>query len=173
METVQAVQRYALGTILTLRMPGHSRTNGAEYYAPAIVLSQHPVTQTGGGEIEVIIFDSTSGTSYQHAYAVRELGTHEEIVEVPVAGSDPPVTTPVPQRVYYEVRSNVGEVLFDPAITASVTERIEILEGMLALMRQSQLAVEVGNRLEALEARAAALEAAVTAPPVPKAKSER
>ena len=136
METIQAVQRYALGTILTLRMPGHSRTNGAEYYAPAIVLSQHPVTPTGGGgEIEVIIFDSTSGTSYQHAYAIRD-----------------------------NDRSNVGEILFDPALQERLTNDWGMVAGILPNVQADVID---------LRSRIAALEAAVTAPAIPKAKSER
>src|SRR5437762_12146830 len=63
-------QRLAVGTILTLKMRGHSRTSGQDYYAPAIVLAQH----TPNGEIEVLVWDSSAGAHFNHSYPIREVG---------------------------------------------------------------------------------------------------
>lgn len=87
---------YPVGSIVTLRMRGHSRTDGIDYYSPAIVLRQH---ETNHNEtIEALVFDSSAGTHFAGAYPIRELGTRGYGGE----------------REMYEVASNVGEVLFSP-----------------------------------------------------------
>src|SRR5580658_3630749 len=65
-------RRFEPGTILTLRMRGHSRSpvSGQDYFAPAVVLDQF----LPGGEISVLIWDSSAGTHYNASYAIRELG---------------------------------------------------------------------------------------------------
>src|SRR5580704_7417406 len=85
---------YEPGTILTVRMRGHSRSPvpGYEYFAPAVVLEQF----MPNGEISVLIWDSSAGTHYNPSYPVRELD---------VRGSGP-------ERELYELQSNVGQVLF-------------------------------------------------------------
>ena len=85
--------QFEIGTILTLRMRGHSRTNGEDYYAPAVVLKQHQPN----GEIEVMIWDSTAGTHYNAAYPIRDISSRGEGVE----------------RELHE-ESNIGQVLFSP-----------------------------------------------------------
>jgi len=103
-----------LGTIATIRMRGHSRTNGEEYFAPAIVLNQHwKEDGTGGETIEVLIWDSTAGTHYNAAYPVRELSSRGEGGE----------------RELYEVRSNIGAILFSPQTLSTALGDIEELRG--------------------------------------------
>ena len=94
-------RRFEPGTILTLRMRGHSRSPvaGQDYFAPAVVLDQF----MPGGELSVLIWDSSAGTHYNASYAVRELSSRGE-------GN---------QREMYELTSNVGEVLFSPEAFAS------------------------------------------------------
>src|SRR5579864_1886035 len=86
--------RLETGSIVTLRIRGHTRTQGLEYYAPAVVLNQF----IPNGEIEVLIWDSTAGTHYNPSYAIRDLSTRGDGVE----------------REVYEVQSNIGQVLFSP-----------------------------------------------------------
>ena len=71
-------QQLPQGSIVTLRMRGHSRTNGQEYYAPAVVLAQYANIT---GDIEVLIWDSTAGTHYNAAYPVRDLSTRGDGAE--------------------------------------------------------------------------------------------
>ena len=92
-----------IGTILTLRMRGHSRTNGEDYYAPAVVLKQH----RPNGEIEVMIWDSTAGTHYNAAYPIRDISSRGE-----GAG-----------RELYE-ESNIGQVLFSPVRFAEAMDLV-------------------------------------------------
>ena len=91
---MQAPLRLEVGSIVTLRMRGHSRTNGQEYFAPAVVLNQH----MPHGEIEVLIWDPTAGTHYNPSYAIRDVSSRGE-------GTD---------HELYEVQSNIGQVLFSP-----------------------------------------------------------
>lgn len=114
--------RYPVGSIVTLRMPGHTRTAGQEYYAPAVVLNQFDPD----GQIEVLIWDSTAGTHYNPSFPIRELSVRGE-------GSE---------REMYESRSNVGEVLFDP-------EQMVHLSEMSALHSHSLRSIE--KRIENLE----------------------
>jgi hypothetical protein len=118
------------GTILTLRMRGHTRSpNQSEYFAPAVVLEQF----MPGGEISVLIWDSSAGTHYNASYPVRDLGVRGE------GGS----------RDTYELRSNVGDVLFSPAAFASMTDGVDTLT--LAYSRMRGAAGDLEHRIAALE----------------------
>ena len=107
--------RYPTGSIVTIRMRGHSRTDGQEYFAPSVVLAQH---WPSGETIEVLVWDATAGTHYNAAYQVRELSTRGEGGE----------------RETYEVRSNVGQVLFDPDAFAASLGDIEDLRGRILML---------------------------------------
>jgi len=96
-----------IGTILTIRMQGHTRTNGVEYFAPAIVLYQY---DDMFGSIEAIVFDASAGTHYQHAYHIRDVSTR---------GID---------NELYELRSNIGDILFAPDDFARLADRVSRLE---------------------------------------------
>src|SRR5580698_2356985 len=102
-------RRFEPGTILTLRMRGHSRSPvaGQDYFAPAVVLDQF----MPGGEISVLIWDSSAGTHYNGSYAIRELGVRGQ-------GSE---------REMYELQSNVGEVLFSPEAFAAAVASTGLL----------------------------------------------
>ena len=111
-------KRYETGTILTLRQRGHSRTNGEEYFAPAIVLNQYADEL---GMIETIIFDPTAGTHYSSGYPTRDLGVRGD-------GNE---------REQYELRSNVGEVLFSPELFVNMLQEVAWLKReLLALKAQ-------------------------------------
>jgi hypothetical protein len=111
------------GTILTLRMRGHTRSpNQSEYFAPAVVLEQF----MPGGEISVLIWDSSAGTHYNGSYPVRDLGVRGE------GGS----------RETYELRSNVGDVLFSPAAFANMTDGVDTLALAYSRMRERISALE-------------------------------
>lgn len=131
--------RLALGTILTLRMRGHSRTNGQEYFAPAIVLQQFQP----GGEIAAIIMDDTSGVSINPCYAIRDLTT------VGDGG----------QRRLVELQSNIGEILFDPNQQRDLFFSVSELQGIYS--RQI-------DTIRALESRVKMLEELLTSDPKKK-----
>ena len=97
------------GCIVTLRMRGHTRTNGQEYFAPAVVLNQY---DDQFGSIEALVWDYTAGTHYQSSYAIRELSSRGHGVEQEV----------------YESRSNIGAVLFSPDEFARIGQSVEMLE---------------------------------------------
>jgi len=108
-------QQLEVGSIVTLRMRGHTRTQGLEYFAPAVVLNQH----SPNGEIEVLIWDSTAGTHYNPAYPIRDLSSRGE----------------GPERELYVVQSNIGKVLFSPdafalmnVVTENIMDRLAALE---------------------------------------------
>lgn len=105
-----------VGTILTLRMRGHSRTGGADYFAPAVVLEQFQPR----GEITCLIWDSTSGNAFQHAYPIREVTSMDRLVDDGNGGH-------VQKRIEYEAQSNIGQVLFSPRQFAFVIEDIQSL----------------------------------------------
>ena len=114
-------RRFEPGTILTLRMRGHSRSPvaGQDYFAPAVVLDQF----MPGGEISVLIWDSSAGTHYNGAYAIRELGVRGQGAE----------------REMYELQSNVGEVLFSPeAFAAAVASTGQLHEAVYVINEQSK-----------------------------------
>jgi hypothetical protein len=117
-------QRLELGSIVTIRMRGHSRSpGGLEYFAPAVVLDQY---NDDYGSIDALVWDSSAGNSYAHGYHVRELGVRGE-------GST---------RETYELQSNIGEVLFSPhefslALLAigSLQNRVNTLESAMRAQR--------------------------------------
>jgi hypothetical protein len=109
-------RRFEPGTILTLRMRGHSRSpvSGQEYFAPAVVLEQF----MPGGEISVLIWDSSAGTHYNASYAIRELG---------VRGSGN-------EREMYVLTDNIGDVLFSPEAFASLCRSQDSLREAVYVM---------------------------------------
>lgn len=121
------------GTILTLRMRGHSRSPvpGSEYFAPAVVLEQF----MPNGEISVLIWDSSAGTHYNASYAIRDLSTRG-------SGNE---------RETYEVQSNIGQVLFSPREFGRMGEELEHIVGAIQSVRRAQ--AEVNNSLPAMELR--------------------
>ena len=150
--TFEPPRRFEPGTILTLRMRGHSRSPvaGQDYFAPAVVLDQF----RPGGEISVLIWDSSAGTHYNASYAIRELGVRGE-------GN---------QREMYELQSNVGEVLFSPEAFASAVASVGQLHEAVCVMnergkRNHDDVVLVSNELGRVgrdhDARLAAIEAFV------------
>ncbi len=109
-----------IGSIVTLRMRGHSRTGGLEYFAPAVVLNQH----SPNGEIEALVWDSTAGTHYNPNYPIRELSNRERMDEHG------------PYTEIYELSSNIGAVLFSPDAFSRMAGDIELLQvGVMALQR--------------------------------------
>ena len=105
--------RLEVGSIVTLRMRGHSRTNGQEYYAPAVVLNQYPDDL---GTIEALVWDSSAGTHYNGSYPTRELG---------IRGDGP-------DRETFELQSNIGQVLFSPDQFALVILQVDELQARVA-----------------------------------------
>jgi hypothetical protein len=94
-DSLKPYMRLSPGSLVTIRMRGHSRTQGQEYFAPAFVLNQyHP-----NGEIDAVVFDTTSSVSFANAYPIRDLT---------VSGDGP-------SRRMTELQSNIGEVLFEPS----------------------------------------------------------
>jgi len=102
---------YPTGSIILIRRRGHSRTAGQEYFAPAIVLQQFEPD----GQVEVLIFDASSGVCFDSSYNVREVSSRGE-------GQT---------REMYVSQENVQSVLFDP------------IEFNLALSRQRHLSNEI------------------------------
>jgi hypothetical protein len=131
-------RRFEPGTILTLRMRGHSRSpvSGQDYFAPAVVLDQF----LPGGEISVLIWDSSAGTHYNASYAIRELG---------VRGSGN-------EREMYVLTDNIGEVLFSPEAFASLCRSQDSLREAVYVM--TERANRNHDDLVLAAARVAALE---------------
>jgi hypothetical protein len=98
-QTLPPPMRLPIGSIVTLRMRGHSRTAGANQY-------DNPT-----GDIEVIVWDATAGTHYNPSFAIRELTT------VTVNG----------ENVTRESQSNIGQVLFEPGAHAFLFDEISVL----------------------------------------------
>lgn len=117
----------AVGTILTIRMQGHSRTNGQEYFAPAIVLDQFDDQQ---GSIEALVFDATAGTHYQHSYPIRDLSTRGD-------GNE---------REVYELRSNIGNILFRPDEFLRVSHLLSDLVDRVARLEHQLPKVETNKK---------------------------
>lgn len=147
-----------IGTILTLRMRGHSRTNGEDYYAPAVVLKQH----RPNGEIEVMIWDSTAGTHYNAAYPIRDISSRGE-----GAG-----------RELYE-ESNIGQVLFSPVRFAEAMDLVldmqqEILNLQIDVAGLKRWRAEIESRTtgssNSEQSAGATLHDAPGAPKAPTAK---
>jgi hypothetical protein len=134
-----------VGSIVLLRMRGHARSAGLDYFAPAVVLEQHPVRDTNeGGELEVLIWDSSAGTHYNPCYPVRELETRGEGGE----------------RWLVEKQSNIDRVLFDPDNIERMQHvlhnlQVEVVEINHKLLEISSLVANLAGtfdqRLKALE----------------------
>ena len=114
---------YPVGTIATLRMRGHTRTNGEEYFAPAVILGQHEPN----GEVEVLIWDPTAGTHYNSCYQIRDLearmNEHGE-------------------REMYVSQENIGEILFNPQEFAKMLIQVDNLEAGFDLLSRRMDALE-------------------------------
>lgn len=121
--------RLETGCIVLLRMRGHTQTEGREYFAPAVVLNQHQPH----GEIEVLIWDSTAGTHYNPAYAIRDLSSRGE--------GD--------RRELYEVQSNIGGVLFSPNDFMNIRMDLDIIRPALSGLTERVFALI--ERLQELE----------------------
>jgi hypothetical protein len=115
--TLRPPQRLEIGSIVTLRMRGHSRTEGKEYFAPAIVLDQHQPN----GEIEALVFDPTAGTHYNPSYQIRDISSRGE-------GAT---------RELYEVQSNIGQVLFSPETFEQVQQAVAELQAQVLDLSQT------------------------------------
>lgn len=127
--TLPPPQHLPVGSIVTLRRRGHSRTNGEDYFAPAIVLAQFEPN----GEIETLIFDSSSGVCFDHAYAIRDVSSRGD-------GQT---------RELYVERENIQAVLYDPVEFALSLRRshalnfaIEQLLGTVSNLSQRLTAIE-------------------------------
>lgn len=107
--------QYPVGTIATLRMRGHTRTHGEEYWAPAVILAQHEPN----GEIEVLIWDSTAGTHYNPAYQIRDLEAR---------------MNERGEREMYVSRENIGDVLFNPQEFSRMLVQMDNLEAGFDLL---------------------------------------
>jgi hypothetical protein len=105
------------GSIVMLRMRGHTRTAGLEYFSPGVVINQFEPH----GQIEVLIWDSTAGTHYNGAYEVRELGVRGD-------GAD---------REMYVVQENIQSVLFSPERFASMAELVHDFDVRLKRLEES------------------------------------
>lgn len=108
--------RLPTGSIVTLRMAGHSRTEGQEYYAPAIVLAQYAPE----GQIAVFILDTTAGSHYNPSYPIRDISSRG-------TGGE---------RELYVLRENIGQILFDPEKTDQAIEHINALSGYVHQLAQ-------------------------------------
>jgi hypothetical protein len=158
--TLPPPQHLSEGTILTLRLPGHTRTNGQEYFAPAIVLQQHEPD----GQIEVIIFDPTAGTHYNYAYQIRDIGTKGQ-------GNE---------REMYEIRSHIGTILFSPdrfnemlGLVSSLKRHNEYLESQMALIaREHRELVDDLGSFKPQQADTVAVEAKTQLVEKPKASTK-
>lgn len=138
---------YETGTILTIRMRGHSRSPvpGQDYFAPAVVLEQFQPD----GEISCLVWDSSAGTHYNASYPVRDIGVRGEGRE----------------REMYEMQSNIGEVLFSPQRMRDLTEGHNkltdfIIDKMRSIVNTiNDNAARMDNRIDKMLPRIDALEA--------------
>ncbi|SRR6266478_2743127 len=136
-----------VGSIVTLRMRGHTRTQGLEYFSPAVVLHQH----SPGGELEVLIWDPTAGTHYNSNYPIRELANRDVEVKVLLNPADPSLgVTCQTVRQQYESQSNIGQVLFSPLAFQNVLAEVDILSH--ELRQKHQLLKQLVDRVNRLEA---------------------
>ena len=148
---LEAPREFEPGTILTLRMRGHSRSPvaGQEYFAPAVVLEQF----APGGEISVLVWDSSAGTHYNASYPIRDVSSRG-------TGSE---------REMYVVQDNIGEVLFSPR---EFLAQGELIESLIRARQGVQAAlVDHRRRLEAVEAFVAEMRAPVAVPVAPAAEA--
>jgi hypothetical protein len=113
---------YEAGSIVTVRLPGHSRSpNGAEYWSTAFVLAQYEPD----GQIAIMVLDPFAGMHFDPAFSVRDIGSRGD-------GTN--------EREMYEVRSNVGDVLFSPNAFDQMKERLFVLEEQVRFLRRDQSA---------------------------------
>lgn len=115
------------GTIVTIRMRGHTRSpGGLEYFSPAIVLAQY----MPHGEIDALVWDSSAGTHFANGYQIRDLGTRGDGAE----------------REMYEIQSNIGEILFSPQQFSETVEQSAWMRGVIQGMdkRLSQIEKDLG-----------------------------
>ena len=111
--------RLELGSIVTIRMRGHARSPvpGQEYFAPAVVVGNQDAT---GETVELLIWDSSAGTYYNPSYPVRDLSTRGD----------------GPEREVYELRANVGQVLFSPERFEQLTDAVVDLQARVLQLEQ-------------------------------------
>ena len=132
----------SIGSIVMLRMTGHSRTAGQEYFAPAVVLNQYQPH----GELEVLVWDSTAGAHFNPNYPVRDLESYGE-------GNE---------RHLREKRSNIQAVLFAPERFASMSDD---MDRIITLFVEQSKKIEVCHTdMERLMLKIASLEEMMTAP---------
>ena len=107
-DPLPAPEQYEPGTILTVRMRGHSRSpGGLDYFAPAVVLDQFDPD----GQISILVWDSSAGTHYHASYPIREIANRGD----------------GPKRQPYVTQSNIGKVLFSPAKFEDLTVAIDVI----------------------------------------------
>jgi hypothetical protein len=124
----------AVGTIVTLKMRGHTRSpNQQDYYAPAIVLAQY----FPHGEIDALVWDSSAGAHFASGYAIRELGVRGD-------GNE---------REMFEIGSNIGEILFSPEEFKQMSSSFEEL-----VQHMGRGFRKCDDKFENLEKRLATLE---------------
>jgi len=129
--------RLETGSIVTIKMRGHTRSpGGLEYYALAVVLNQY---QNDTGDLEVLVWDSTAGTHYNPAYPVRELSSRGE----------------GPMREVYESASNIGQVLFSPDQFRQMAFEMDTLQ--TEMEQKHRMITELITRVGKLEAGSANL----------------
>ena len=136
-ESVYNVEPYPVlevGTMITLRMRGHSRTDGKEYFASAIVLQQYE----RDGEIDAIIFDQTSGVSIVNANPIREVGAR-------------PGRAGGPMNEHYVVQSNIGAIIFNPRELSDMARELLTLSIRVREL-EMLIADTVPENINALEA---------------------
>jgi len=145
-------RKYAVGTILTLRMAGHLRSPvpGQEYWAPAVVLEQY----MPNGEISALVWDASAGSHYVASYPVRDVDARPVIQNGLATGA----------TELYEKRSNVGDVLFAPDEFASVKDAVDTLT-----LAYSRLKSGV-ERIDSMDKRLVVLESFVSQFGDPSAK---
>jgi hypothetical protein len=117
--------RLPVGSIVLIKMRGHVRTHGLDYFAPAVVLNQYDPD----GQIECIVWDASAGTHYNPNYAIREVGVRGE-------GNE---------RQMYEIGSNVQAVLFSPDEQSYM--RLELDEMRQQIAKQNELIAEMAKTL--------------------------
>lgn len=104
------------GSMITVKMRGHSRTGGLDYYALALVLSQSPVRPDNqGGELEIFVLDPTAGSHYSSNYPVREISSRPS--------ADGGVEL-------YERASNIGQILYLPQYAGTVDDLVRRVLGL-------------------------------------------
>jgi hypothetical protein len=106
-------------------MRGHVRTNGIDYYAPAIVLNQYEPN----GELELFVWDSSSGNTYIPSYQIRDIGVWGD-------GHD---------RYMYELSSNVQDILFSAEEQMLMRIRLDDME--LQLKQMTALITEMAKTI--------------------------